>query len=645
MAHKRNIYLKMKPLADARRIMFDAFGDRASWPEEQVPVTDAVGRVLAGAVAARLSSPNMHTAAMDGIAVQAADTFGASESAPKTLTVGSQAVYINTGQVMPPGTDAVIMIEHLNVIDEGQIEIEAPAFPWQHVRKVGEDIVATELLFPGNHQVTPYCLGALISGGVFSVPVKRRPKVLIIPTGGEVVDWQADEYQGLGPGQVLESNSFVLGKLVESYGGVFVKHPILADDADLIRQAVEDGVNGDFDMALTIGGSSAGAKDLAKMVFSSLGDILVHGVTIMPGKPILISKVNDKPVFGIPGYQVSAIIAFEQFVGPLIRHWQGLPDIRRDTALVVPTRKIPSRLGTEEFVRVKIGAVGDRLVATPLSRGSGNITSITEADGIVRIPQHMEGFLDEDAVPAELLRPLEAVKNTIVVVGSHDNTLDVLADMIQTRSGHISLSSSHVGSMGGLMALKKGGCHMAGAHLLDTESGEYNTAYIKRYLPGLKIRQVTLVHRDQGLIIPKNNPKKIQGLEDLTREDVAFINRQGGSGTRILLDYRLGQLGIDPAAVTGYTNEEFTHMAVAVAVLSGAADTALGIYAAAKALDLDFIPVVTEQYDLIIPEIYFGWENIRTLLTIIRSDAFKRRVRDLGGYHVEKTGTVAAAGA
>ena len=645
MAHKRNIYLKMKPLADARRIMFDAFGDRASWPEEQVPVTDAVGRVLAGAVAARLSSPNMHTAAMDGIAVQAADTFGASESAPKTLTVGSQAVYINTGQVMPPGTDAVIMIEHLNVIDEGQIEIEAPAFPWQHVRKVGEDIVATELLFPGNHQVTPYCLGALISGGVFSVPVKRRPKVLIIPTGGEVVDWQADEYQGLGPGQVLESNSFVLGKLVESYGGVFVKHPILADDADLIRQAVEDGVNGDFDMALTIGGSSAGAKDLAKMVFSSLGDILVHGVTIMPGKPILISKVNDKPVFGIPGYQVSAIIAFEQFVGPLIRHWQGLPDIRRDTALVVPTRKIPSRLGTEEFVRVKIGAVGDRLVATPLSRGSGNITSITEADGIVRIPQHMEGFLDEDAVPAELLRPLEAVKNTIVVVGSHDNTLDVLADMIQTRSGHISLSSSHVGSMGGLMALKKGGCHMAGAHLLDTESGEYNTAYIKRYLPGLKIRQVTLVHRDQGLIIPKNNPKKIQDLEDLTREDVAFINRQGGSGTRILLDYRLGQLGIDPAAVTGYTNEEFTHMAVAVAVLSGAADTALGIYAAAKALDLDFIPVVTEQYDLIIPEIYFGWENIRTLLTIIRSDAFKRRVRDLGGYHVEKTGTVAAAGA
>ncbi|RTZ98879.1 MAG: molybdopterin biosynthesis protein [Deltaproteobacteria bacterium] len=642
MAHKRNIYLKMKPLAEARQIMFDAFGNRDSWPAEQVAVTDAVGRVLAEAVVARLSSPNVHTAAMDGIAVQAADTFGASETAPKTLTVGSQAVYINTGQVMPPDTNAVIMIEHLNVLDDEQIEIEAPAFPWQHVRKVGEDIVATELLFPGNHQITPYCIGALISGGVFSVPVKRRPKVLIIPTGGEVVDWQADDYQGPGPGQVLESNSFVLGRLVESVGGVFVKHPILADDADLIRQAVKDGVNGDFDMILTIGGSSAGAKDLAKMVFSSLGDILVHGVTIMPGKPILVSCVNDKPVFGIPGYQVSAIIAFEQFVGSLIRHWQGLPEVKRDTAMVVPTRKIPSRLGTEEFVRVKIGAVGDRLVATPLSRGSGNITSITEADGIIRIPQHMEGLLDEDAVPAELLRTLEAVKNTIVVVGSHDNTLDVLADMIQTRSGHISLSSSHVGSMGGLMALKKGGCHLAGAHLLDTESGEYNTAYINRYLPDLKVRQVTLVHRDQGLIIPKNNPKKIQGLEDLTREDVTFLNRQGGSGTRILLDYRLNQLGIDPAAVSGYGNEEFTHMAVAVAVLSGAADTGLGIFAAARALDLDFIPVVTEQYDLIIPEIYFEWENIQMLLSVIRSDTFKRRVVGLGGYHTEKTGTLVA---
>jgi len=642
MSHKRNIYLKMKPLAEARQIMFGAFGNQASWPKEQVPVTEAVGQVLAEAVVAQLSSPNVHTAAMDGIAVKAANTFGACETAPKTLIAGNQAIYVNTGQVMPPDTDAVIMIEYLNILDDDHIEIEAPAFPWQHVRKVGEDIVATELLFPGNHQVTPYCIGALISGGVFSVPVKRFPRVLIIPTGGEVIDWQGDEYQnqdsGPKPGQVLESNSHVLGKLVESFGGKYNKLPIIADDAALIRQAVKTGIDGDYDMVLTIGGSSAGAKDLAKTVFTSIGDVLVHGVTIMPGKPILVATVDGKPVFGIPGYQVSAIIAFEQFVGPLIRHWLGLPEKRRETAIVTPTRKIPSKLGTEEFVRVKLGAVGDRLVATPLSRGSGNITSITEADGIIRIPHHMEGILDDEAVSAELLRPLAAVKNTIVAVGSHDNTLDVLADMIQTRPGFISLSSSHVGSMGGLMALKKEGCHLAGAHLLDTQTGDYNRSYIKRYLPDINCRLLTLAHRDQGLIILKNNPKKIKGLEDLSREDVVFINRQNGSGTRILLDYRLNQLGIDPETIAGYTNEEFTHMAVAVAVLSGAADTGLGIFAAARALDLDFIPVVTEQYDLIIPEKYEQWENIQTLLAIIRSDEFKRRVVDLGGYHTEKTG-------
>jgi putative molybdopterin biosynthesis protein len=316
----------------------------------------------------------------------------------------------------------------------------------------------------------------------------------------------------------------------------------------------------------------------------------------------------------------------------------GQPEKKRSTVQVEPTRKIASKLGLEEFIRVKLGAVGDKIVAIPLPRGAGCITTLTEADGIIRVPKNSEGINPQEPVAAELLRPLSSIHNAIVVVGSHDNTLDVLANQIRAGQKDLTLSSSHVGSMGGLMAIKKGGCHLAGSHLLDTQDGSYNISYVKKYLPDITVKLVNLVLRDQGLIVPRGNPKSIKGIEDLGRKDITFLNRQAGSGTRILLDYRLKQLGIDPSDVKGYENEEFTHMSVAVAVLSGAVDAALGIYAAAKALNLDFIPVVTEQYDLIIPEVYYETENIQILLKIINSSDFKKQVEDLGGYSTQKTG-------
>ncbi|MFC1858963.1 molybdopterin biosynthesis protein [Thermodesulfobacteriota bacterium] len=640
MNKERNIYLKMKTLTEAREILLNRFQLTGTQDTETFSVPDAVGRVLAEPVAAELSSPNSHLAAMDGIAVQAESTFGASETRPKELIVGIDAFYLNTGHVIPENTNAVIMIEQVNVLDEGRVVIEAPAFPWQHVRKMGEDIVATELLFPRNHVITPYCVGALLSGGIFSVSVKTKPKVMIVPTGSELFDWRKEMVEDLKPGQVIETNSYVLGKLVERCGGSYAKHEKLVDDFAKIRQVVQDAVAGDHDMVLIIGGSSAGSEDFARHVISDLGEVLVHGVTIMPGKPVIIGDVNNKPVFGIPGYQVSAIIAFEQFVRPLIFRMLRQPEIKRPTVQVAPTRKIPSKLGVEEFLRVKLGLVSDRIVATALPRGAGNITSITEADGIIRIPNHLEGFPDNEPVTAELLRPLSSIHNTIVVVGSHDNALDVLADELKASHGNLTLSSSHVGSMGGLMAVKKGVCHLAGSHLLDTEDGTYNASYVKKYLPGIGVKLVNLTFRDQGLIVSPGNPKGIKGIDDLGREDIAFINRQGGSGTRILLDYRLRQLGIDPAAIKGYENEEFTHMTVAVAVLSGRADAGLGIYAAAKALNMDFIPVVTEQYDLVIPAVHFESENVQILLEIINTPKFKKRVEALGGYSTEKTGEI-----
>ena len=640
MSHKRNVYLKMKPLKEAREILFKRFLSEKVISNEMISVPDAVGRVLAEPVTAVISSPNFHLSAMDGIAVKAANTFGASETRPKELIIGKDAFYVNTGHVMPENTDTVIMIEYVQVLDQNRVEIETPVFPWQNVRKVGEDIVATELLFPQNHVITPYCVGALLSGGIFEVPIKIQPKVLIIPTGSELVDWRETIVENLQPGQVIETNSFVLGKLVESCGGTFVRHEMITDDPMKIKTAILNAVNSDVDMVLTVGGSSAGSEDYTRHAVDELGEVLVHGVTIMPGKPVLIGAIKDKPVFGIPGYPVSAIVAFEQFVGPLISFMLGQPEKERSKIQVEPTRKIASKLGLEEFIRVKLGAVGDKIVAIPLPRGAGCITTLTEADGIIRVPQNSEGINPQEPVTAELLRPLSSIQNTIVVVGSHDNTLDVLANQIRSGRKNLTLSSSHVGSMGGLMAIKKGGCHLAGSHLLDTQDGSYNISYVKKYLPDMKVKLVHLVLRDQGLILPRGNPKTIKNIEDLSRKDITFLNRQAGSGTRILLDYRLKQLGIDPSDVNGYKNEEFTHMSVAVAVQSGTVDVALGIYAAAKALNLDFIPVVTEQYDLVIPEIYFESENIQILLEIIDSSDFKNQVEALGGYSTERTGQI-----
>ena len=639
MKSKRNVYLDMKSIEEAKKILFEQFAHTVT-EIETLEVVSAKGRVLVNPAIATVSSPNFHAAAMDGIAVDAAVTFGASEEAPITLVPNKNMFWVNTGHPMPEGTNAVIMIEHLNMIDDLHVEIEAPVFPWQHVRKMGEDIVATKLLFPREHRINSYSIGALLSGGIFSVAVYKQPKVLIIPTGSELKQWDEISVDQLRPGDVVESNSSVLGGLCEDHGARYERHPMLRDNLDNIKKAVADAARQDFDMICIIGGSSAGSEDFAKPVISSLGELYVHGVTMMPGKPMMFGKVFDTPVFGIPGYPVSAIVAFELFAGPLLLKMQKLPERDIASVFVSPARKIASKLGQEEFLRVKIGSVDGELISSQLPRGSGSITTLTEADGIIRIPQNVEGILENETVRAQLLRPLSAIENTIVITGSHDNTLDLLADQIKAVNGSVTVSSSHVGSMGGLMAIKKGACHMAGAHLLDPEDGTYNMSYIKKYLPDQKIWLVNLVMRDQGLIVPKGNPKHIKTIEDLKNKDLQFINRQPGSGTRILFDYKLKMLGMSPGDIQGYSNDEYTHMSVAVSVLSGRADAGLGIHAAARALDLDFIPVVTEEYDLVIPDRFYTTRKIQILLETISTPAFQDRVMALGGYSTDQTGSI-----
>jgi putative molybdopterin biosynthesis protein len=635
---KRNVYLEDKPLEEALEeymAHLARVGALAPGESETIPVEDAVGRVTAAPVYARISSPHYHAAAMDGVAVRAADTFGASDAIPKRLTLGAQAAVVDTGDPLPEGCDAVIMIEDVQFIDDHVFEITAGAVPWQHVRVIGEDVVATEMIVPANHRLRPVDLGGILAGGVTEVAVHPKPRVALLPTGTELVQPGA----ALKPGDIIEYNTRVLGAMVAEWGGLPLRREITADDYDALKARLREAL-AECEVVLINAGSSAGREDFTTHLIGELGRVLTHGVAIKPGKPVILGEVEGKPVVGVPGYPVSAVLAAELFVKPIIYSKLGsVPPAKEKTEAIV-SRKIVSPMGTEEFVRVKLGQVGEKIICTPISRGAGVIMSMVRADGMLRVPRLSEGFNAGQAVPVELMRPLEEVRETTVITGSHDIALDVLANHLRKKYPNATLSSAHVGSLGGLSALKRGEAHCAGTHLLDEETGDYNVSYIKRLLAGRPVVLVNLVYREQGLIVAPGNPHHIRGVEDLAAKGLGYINRQRGAGTRILFDFKLKQQGIDPGDIRGYEREEYTHMAVAAAVASGSADAGMGIRAAALALGLDFVPVVEERYDLCIPGEYFDTPYIQRLLEIMAEPAFREDVRALGGYDLRDCGTI-----
>jgi putative molybdopterin biosynthesis protein len=448
------------------------------------------------------------------------------------------------------------------------------------------------------------------------------------------------DLKALDPGQIVEFNGTIIASLVKTCYGEPILREIVPDKPESIRESILEACRSGADVVLINAGSSAGSEDYTVHIIEELGTVFVHGVTMMPGKPVILGEVKGKPVVGIPGYPVSAIIAFEQFVKPLLWSLQGLSAPEPPIVSAILARKVASKLGLEEFVRVVLGRVGGELVAVPIQRGAGLITSLTRADGIVRIPHNEEGFDAGRKVDVELLKPEYAIAHNIIMIGSHDNTIDVIASELKARDSRLHLSSSNVGSLSGLLALRKGHAHLAGSHLLDTSDGTYNFSFIEKYLRGVPVRLVELVKRQQGFMLAPGNPKNIRSIHDLKRSDVRFINRQAGAGTRILFDYELQQAGISPDQIAGYDQEEYTHMAVAVAILSGRADVGMGIYAAAKALGLEFIPIAQERYDLVIREDAFTDEKIRLLMDVIKSDRFRSIVRDLGGYDPFNSGSV-----
>ncbi len=650
-----SIYLHDIPLDEARRRFDEALGEAGLGGvlgAETLPLDDrAVGRVLAEPVWARISSPHYHAAAMDGFALQAEATFGAQPASPVTLLYGDRVQYVDTGDPVPGWANAVVPIEQVEPLDAaGKVETEHPrqphairlrqaARPWQHIRPLGEDIVATSLVLPAGHVLRPVDLGAIAACGHTEVTVARRPKVAILPTGTELVPIGTDPQ----PGDILEFNSVVLAAQVRQWGGEPTRFPISVDDFDLIRSRVAEAARA-HDLVLLNAGSSAGSEDFSARVVESLGTLLVHGIAVRPGHPVILGLLQVEgravPVIGVPGYPASAALTGEIFVEPLLARWLGRAPHRPPVLKAHLTRKLASPAGDDDYVRVAVGKVGERWLAAPLARGAGVLTSLVRADGIVVVPRGLQGYDAGAAVDVRLYRQPHELESTIFAIGSHDVILDLLAQFLSAHDRR--LASAHVGSLGGLVALRRGEAHFAGSHLLDPDSGEYNLAYIRRYLPGVPVVVLGLVEREQGLMVLPGNPKSIRSLEDLAREDVTFVNRQRGAGTRVLLDYHLQRLGLAPEQVSGYAQEEFTHLSVAAAVATGRADCGLGIPAAAQALGLDFVPLFRERYDLVIPREHAESPLLAPLFAVLADEAFRAAVMRLPGYDLGPMGKVIA---
>lgn len=623
----RNIYISNIDLDEAINMYFSKLKfDSINF--EEIDVYNSLDRVTVDPVFAKKSSPHYNSAAMDGIAVLSDSTMGASEVKPKTLELNKDFIYVNTGNVIDENYNAVIMIEDVMEIEDNKVQIISPAYPWQHIRPIGEDIVYGEMIIPSNHKIRPMDIGALICGGIFKLKVIKSPIVSIIPTGNEIIE----NIDDIEKGKILDSNSRVFENLVIKYGGIANRYSPQEDNYESLKNII-DNASKNCDLVVVNAGTSAGSKDYIVKVIREIGEVVVHGIALKPGKPTILGIVNNTPVVGIPGYPVSAYIVFEEIAKRLILKLNGLEKEEEEVYEAVLSKRLVSSLKHKEIVRVNLGYVGDKLVATPLTRGAGVTMSLVKADGLIEIPRNTEGIEAGNKVSVKLLKSMNHIKNSLVSIGSHDIVMDIIANKMN-------LSSGHVGSMGGIMAIKRGEAHIAPIHLLDTNTGEYNISYIQKYFKDEKMILIKGVKRLQGFIVQKGNPKNIKGFNDLSRKDVCYINRQRGAGTRLLLDYNLNKLDINSDDVIGYEREMNTHMAVAVTVKSESADTGLGVLSVAKAMDLDFIPVCYESYDFLVRESSLNDEKIKEFIQILKSIEFKNEVQKLGGYGFDNIGKI-----
>lgn len=632
----RESYLTNLPLEEAVHGYLSFLQDAGLCPRtETVAVSDAFTRITASAVRAVLCSPHYTACAMDGIAVNSRLTFSANEAVPVRLSPG-QYIPVDTGDPLPEHTDAVVMIEDCIESDDGTIRLLSPAAPWQHVRQIGEDISAGDMLLPSYTKIDAAALGALLAGGISSVSVLKKPVVGILPTGDEVVP-PSDHP---APGDVMEFNSAIFSAMLQGWGAAVRTLPIVPDDPVLMKAALERAVS-ECDMVLIGAGTSAGRDDGTANAIRTLGEVFCHGIAIRPGKPAVLGRVGQVPVIGVPGYPVSGIIVLEKLVQPVVNALLRQPTSSENTVHVRLGKRIHSSLKYREFIRAGLSVGKDGVFsALPLNRGAGVITSFVKADCILDIPQNSEGLDAGATVSAKLIRSCDTLQNTLRITGSHDPLLDEAGDLLRRHDPSKRVCSLHVGSMGAILAVSRGEAPLGGIHLLDGSNGDYNVSYIEKYFPDGGVALIECVNRVQGLMCAPGNPKKIGAFCDIARPGIRYVNRQPGAGTRLLCDYLLQQNGIAASDVDGYRREELTHTAVAAQIAANSANCGLGILSAARMYGLDFIPICNEQYDLLAAEASLDEPAVQAFLQVLQSPDFLARLTAMGGYRWEQPGRI-----
>lgn len=620
---------------DEAEARFRAALDLRPLGSEVVPLGEALGRVSSDDVAARVDVPSFDRANVDGFALRAADTFGAGELTPQSVLLlaesleagtpptsevrAGEAIRIATGGMVPRGADAIVMIEHADVRD-GCVTVRRAVAPGAGISFAGTDIVTGETVLRAGTTLTSRETGMLAALGEDRIAVRRRPRVAVISTGNEILA----PGQTMRPACVYDSNSQILADAVRELGGLPLVKGIVRDDLDALRTTLR-AARDEADLVLLSGGTSKGQGDLCYRVVAELNDpgIVAHGVALKPGKPLCLAVTGGKPVVVLPGFPTSAVFTFHEFVAPIIRLFGGRSPDLRETVTATTAVKVNSEIGRTEYLLVGLVRNERGLTAFPMGKGSGSVTAFSRADGFVTIPRHTE-IVEAGAEVEVRLIDRELQPADLVVIGSHCLGLDWLLSQLQRRGVNSKLLT--VGSSAGLAAAKRGECDLAGIHLFDPASGAYNRPFLSddvELIAGYGRRQGVVFRRDDARFVGRTPGEIVAAAID--DPNCAMVNRNQGSGTRILLDRLLG--GARPA---GYAVQPSNHHAVAAAVAQGRADWGLAIESVARARGLGFAPYQEERYDFVVPKARKDRPAVQAFAALLGEPAARRKLREMG---------------